>query len=274
MVIKHNRLFVLAIALPFLFVVRASHAAEEDAATDFSIVGLSETYLWQEFRPKGTQIMEETGQRVGVGASWSNGRNPAARGPVYRASAVVYGGISDYLGETLLSIIPVSTTGSTYGVQVDGIGGYRFGSHLGFELFSGIGFDVWKHTLAASTSSGYDTLFAMINGKLGVGFFMVFESWGIAVRGGVKSPLFAYEHVSVGDGVDFKPKPQASLFGAAEFTSGSFGNDTFSVTGYIDSYNFGESSPKPITSGGVLLTTTSQPAIKNLVTGVRVGINF
>lgn len=274
MVIKYKRLLVLIAAVPFMSALRTAHAAE-DAATDFSLVGLSETYLWQEFRPKGTQIMEETGQRVGVGASWSNGRNPAARGPVYRASTVVYGGVSDYIGETLLSGgFPVSTTGSTYGVQADGIGGYRFGSHLGFELFSGIGFDIWKHTLAASTSSGYDTLFATVNGKLGVGFFMVFESWGIALRGGVKSPLFVYEHVSAGDGMDFKPVPQASFFGAAEFTSGSFGNDTFSVTGYIDGYNFGESSTKTITSGGATLVTTSQPAIKNLITGVRVGINF
>jgi hypothetical protein len=270
MLIKNNRLLALIVAVPFLFALQVAHAVE-DAATDFAIVGLSETFLWQEFRPKSTQIMEETGQRVGVGASWSNGRNPAARGPVYRASALVYGGISEYVGETLISALPDDTTGSYYGVQVDGIGGYRIGSHVGFEFFSGIGFDIWKHSLDGTLTPGYERLFGVINGKLGVGIFMVFERWGVAVRGGAKSPLFVYEHVDVGSGVDLKPIPQASLFGTAEFTSGSFGNDTFSVTGYIDGYNFGASSAKTVNG---VATPVSQPMIKTLITGVRVAFNF
>lgn len=269
--IKTKRLYTLIAALSFMFVLQVAHA-EEDAATDFAIVGFSEAFRWQEFRPDKTQSMEETGQRVGVGASWSNGRNPAARGPVYRASALFYAGVSEYLGENILGAVE-DTTGNYYGVQVDGIGGYRIGSHVGFEFFSGIGFDIWKHTLDGTLSTGYSRLFGVINGKLGTGVFMVFESWGIALRGGLKAPMFVYENVDIGTGVDLIPKSQASFFGTAEFTSGSFGHDTFSVTGYIDGYNFGASSAKTTTISGVP-TSVTQPAIKSLVAGVRVAINF
>jgi len=259
-------LIALGIALPV-------HA--EDASTDFALLAETGSYVWQEFRPRGTQIMEETGKQVGVGASWSNGRNPVGGGPVYRANALVFGGVGDYSGVTYLSVAPVSTETYFYGLKAEGIGGYRFGNRIGFELFSGIGFDIWEHHLNdGGTGTGYNRLFAMLDGKLGAGFFMGFESWGFAVRGGTKGPLAAYQHIGIYDGVDVTTVPKPTFFAAGEFTFGSHGHDTFVLSFFYDRYKLAESDPTVVNSGGVPFTTITTPYMKTTTLGARLALNF
>jgi len=252
-----------------------AHAA--DATTDFALLADSGNYVWEEFRPRGTRIVEETGKQVGVGASWSNGRNPVGGGPVYRATALVFGGVGDYQGETYVSAgLPVSATTYFYGIKSEGIGGYRFGNRIGFELFSGIGFDVWNHTVKdAGATLGYSRMFAMLDGKLGAGFFMGFESWGFAVRAGTRGPLYSYQHVGIYDGVEVKTVPKPTFFGAGEFTFGSHGHDTFVLSFYFDRYRLAESDPTVVNSGGVpsgLVITT--PYTKTTLMGARLALNF
>jgi len=247
--------------------------AYETAGGTVALTADVEYYKWQEFRPKGIEILEESGPRGAIGVAWSNLRTPSG-GPVYRANARLYFGEETYKGQQIDGAV-VNTDSRHIGFQGEGIGGYRFGGRVWFVLVSGIGFDIWQRDIFdSSTSTGYNSLFAVLNAKLGVGMFTRFEYFAFALRAGPKLPLVAWERVRYLDGVDLMPKPALSWFGTAEFNFGVRGKDNVSIVAYYDSYKFRESNAKDLTNGGVFDSSVSQPDTEMAVYGVRLAVGF
>ena len=124
---RHAARLVLLAGLAF----SSPGMAYEASAGTVALTADVEYYQWQEFRPKNTEILEESGPRGAVGVAWSNLRTPSG-GPVYRANARLYFGEETYEGQQFGSVTPVNTDSRHIGVQGEGIGGYRFGGRVGF----------------------------------------------------------------------------------------------------------------------------------------------
>lgn len=269
---NHHR-HVARLALLAGLVFSSPGMAYEASAGTVALTADVEYHQWQEFRPKDNEILDESGPRGAIGVAWSNLRTPSG-GPVYRANARLYFGEGTYEGQQIDGAV-VNTDSRHIGVQGEGIGGYRFGGRVGFELVSGIGFDMWQRDIFdSSTSTGYNSLFAVLNAKLGVGMFTRFDYFAFALRAGPKLPLVAWERVYYLDDVDLLPKPGVSWFGTAEFNFGVRGKDNVSIVAYYDSYKFKESNPENLTNGGVFVTTVTQPDADMTVYGVRLAVGF
>lgn len=275
---RFYRLLAAVAVVSAMFDVPVALAQAEEAQGTTAYFVEIESYKWQEFFPKNVGIVEESGPRGAIGMAWSNLRTPSG-GPVYRAHGKIYGGKVDYDGETLRTTpTPVSTEASYMGLQAEGVGGYRFGGKVGFELVSGIGVDMWmrdiKENSASATPVGYNTLFIVPSAKLGIGMFTRFESFGMALRAGPKMPLFVLERAYLYDNVDFRPIPHPSWFGTAEFSFGGRGKDRFTLSFYYDSYRFGSSEPANLTQEGVLVGTPAQQDVEMSVYGARLAFGF
>jgi hypothetical protein len=275
---RFHRLFAaLAAVFAVLHVPVASAQAEEAKGTTAFFAEV-ESYKWEEFFPKNVGVVEESGPRGAIGVAWSNLRTPEG-GPVYRAHGKIYGGKVDYDGETILTTPGrISSEASYMGLQAGGLGGYRFGGKVGFEVVSGIDVDIWVRDIKENTTSatpiGYNTLFIVPSAKLGIGMFTRFESFGMALRAGPKLPIFVLERAYIYDDVDFKPKSRLSWFGTAEFSFGGRGKDRFTLSFYYDSYRFGASDPENLTQGGVLINTVTQPDVEMSSYGARIAFGF
>lgn len=275
----HRRLVARLALLAGLVVSPHALAIGETAGT-VSVFAEAEYFKWEEFQPKNVQVLEETGPRGAIGIAWSNLRTPSG-GPVYRAYAKLYGGYVDYDGQTNSTPpVPVKTETHYLGIQAEGVGGYRFGGRVGWELVSGIGFDTWLRDLQDSTDilgnpvGGYNEFYAVLNAKLGVGLFTRFDYFGFAMRAGPKLPLVAWERVHLYDGMDLMPKPSLSWFGTAEFTFGGRGKDNVTLSVYYDSYRFKESDPELLTFDGYPIDYYVQPDSDMTVYGVRLAVGF
>lgn len=259
-----------------LFAAPHDALAQEAAGGTVALLVDVEKFKWTEFDAAGNSTWEDDGPRAAIGVAWSNLRVPTG-GPVYRAFARLYGGIVD--SDDLVPP-PVSTETRYLGIQAEGVGGYRFGGRVGFELVSGIGFDLWHRNIldgedAGGTAWSYDREnWAIVNAKLGAGFFTRFENFAFAVRGGPKLPLVAWQRVYVYDGVDLMPKPELSWFGQAEFNFGVRGKDNVTLAVYYDSYKFKASKSQRLTDGGVFVADVAQPDSEMQVAGVRLAIGF
>lgn len=274
---NYSRCIARLALLAGVFVAPYATAAEEAGGT-VSIFAEAEYFKWEEFYPKNTKILEETGPRGAIGMAWSNLRTPSG-GPVYRAYAKLYGGYVDYEGQTGAGI-PATTETHYLGMQAEGLGGYRIGGKVGFELVSGIGFDTWLRDLQdgqdafGTPVSGYSEFYAVLNAKLGVGLFTRFEYFGFAMRAGPKLPLVAWERVYLYDGADLMPKPSLSWFGNMEFTFGGSGKDNVTLSVYYDGYKFKQSDAELITNGGVPVGYLVQPYSDMTVYGARIAVGF
>lgn len=250
--------------------------AQETAGGTVALTADVEYYKWQEFFPKNTEVLDEHGPRGAIGVAWSNLRTPSG-GPVYRANARLYFGEETYEGQQINSLTPVNTDSRYIGVQAEGIGGYRFGGRVGFELVSGFGFDVWQRDIRDSnTSTGYNSLFAVLNAKMGVGMFTRFDYFAFALRAGPKLPLVAWERVKLYDDVDLMPEPSLSWFGTAELNFGTTGKDNVSIVAYYDSYKFKASNAETLTNEGVPVgfSPVSTNDTEMAVYGVRLAVGF
>lgn len=269
----HRHIALLALLAGVVF--SSPGMAYETAGGTVALTADVEYYKWQEFEPKNNEVLDENGPRGAVGVAWSNLRTPSG-GPVYRANARLYFGEVTYEGQQIDGTV-VNTDSRYIGVQGEGIGGYRFGGRVGFELVSGIGFDVWQRDIRdSSTSTGYNSLFAVLNAKLGVGMFTRFENFALALRAGPKLPLVAWERVYYLDDVDLMPKPSLSWFGTAELNFGVRGKDNVSIVGYYDSYKFKASSSEVLTDGSVpvAFSPVNQKDTEMAVYGVRLAVGF
>lgn len=266
-----NRCLSLASLTVAVSVLTAPMAvAQEPGGGTVALMVDVEQFRWtQNGAASGAANWEDDGPRGSVGIAWSNLRVPTG-GPVYRAFGRLYGGKVD---SEIASAPPVATETEYLGFQAEGIGGYRFGGRVGFELVSGIGIDVWHRNILDDAIDSQ--LWAVLNAKLGVGFFTRFDYFGLAVRAGPKLPLVAWERAYIGDNVDLAPKPRLSWFAQAEFNFGVRGKDNVTIAAYYDSYNFETSDYEPLYVNGVYSGfVIAQPETEMQVIGARLSIGF
>jgi hypothetical protein len=160
------------------------------------------------------------------------------------------------------------------------MGGYRFGSKLGVEVFSGVVLDFWNRSIQQSTDVlggtfyGYDTYNAVTSLKLGVSLLQRFNTVGYFLRGGVKAPLLAWQRIDIGDGVEVRPGVQMSFFANLDLTFGTLPRDRFVVSFYYDSMNLSKSDPEPLTVNGLPSGNLYSPASSSSSLGALVIFGF
>ena len=109
---NHWRRIVLCMLSGFLSVAHA------DQSPAVSVAGGVEQFVWREFATDQRELLEESGQRFSVALAYDNLRRLES-GPVYSLGGKLYLGAVDYDGETQLTGIPVQSTTTYFGAQVD-----------------------------------------------------------------------------------------------------------------------------------------------------------
>ncbi len=120
---KHWRCIALWSLLGFL------PQAYADQGPALSIFGGVEQFRWREFDTDKRELLEESGQRYNVAVNYDNLRRLNS-GALYSLGGKLTLGVVDYDGETQLTRIPVQSTTTYFGMQVDALGGLSFRESL------------------------------------------------------------------------------------------------------------------------------------------------
>ena len=233
-----------------------------------------EQYDWKEFSSTGSILDKESGPLFTLGAGVSNFRRIDS-GPIYQAGGELYLGTLDYDGETQ-SGIPLTTKSDYSGVQLEGLGGYRFvrWPH-GVDLFGGGGWEYWSRSiqdaLAANGSPAYGYLeqYYVLYAKLGAGFFQEFGSWSYRIKAGGKYPFYTYEHANLGDGLSLSPGRELSGFARISVEFGPGTRDHFGLILSYDSFRFSQSNAQLLTVAGAPAGLFVQPRSHRNVYAIR-----
>lgn len=265
---------------PLLGFLPAVHADQSPAV---SIAGGVEQFRWREFDTDKRELLEESGQRFSVMLAYDNLRRLNS-GPVYSLGGKFYLGAVDYDGETQLTSIPVQSTTTYFGAQVDALGGYRFAHRLhGLDLLAGGGLDFWLRSIddtyvqGLGQVSGADEDYYVFNAKLALGYFHEMGGARHYLQAGVKYPFYVYEYAyqAGADDVTLHPKGRASLFARYQWEFGSAARTRWGATLYYDSYRFSQSDVKIDTINGMPTGyIVWQPESHQEVYGLQVGLYF
>jgi hypothetical protein len=251
-------------------------AAEVEGRDNFNVFVGADTFRWEE-SSGGVALMEDTGWRGHVGIGWSNLFIPSG-GPVYKAYVKLYGGMPTSECSVAGCGTAEEVDSKYLGIQVEGMGGYRFGTIAGVEIFSGVGLDIWARQIEAGTIvNAVDYLFGTLYMKFGVSFLQRFDSFGYFLRAGIKAPLYVYETVDVTgfDTITLTPVPRISPFASLDFTFGGMPRDRFVLSFYYDTYRFAQSDPEEIKVNSVPTGIyTFQPDTDMSVAGVQLIFGF
>ena len=222
-------------------VALALAAASVPAAAGWSVSADFEHFRWTEdTSPK----VSETGPRLGIGVNWTQ-EKPAGWRFAYHGR--LYFGSLNYDGSALFSGEPVTGTTDYSGVTHEGRALYRIpGSATGAEFVAGLGLDYWTRQLSSIQSEDYRVLYL----RLGANFDRRGPS-GWYGGAGVKYPLSVDEDAHFPE-LGFQPNPHLEPKGAlsAYAEIGYRFNDRWSLSGYYDSYRFGESAAVEVTQAG------------------------
>ena len=248
--------------------------------TDASQVSIQfglQDFRWREFRDTGERLLQETGVRFSIGAAYDNFRREGD-GVLYSVNGAIYLGRVNYDGQTQLGE-PATTDVDYYGLNIEALGGYRFGRRIGLDVFGGLGLDHWLRSLndgrtaSGTVASGYDEFYTILYGKAGLGFFQQLDGWRYMLQGGVKLPLITSQYVDLGSGVTLHPGIEPSAFANLQFDFGSGRHDRFGFALYYDSYRFSESDPELLTDGSSTWVVV-QPRSNMDVYGLRLSYYF
>lgn len=278
-----------ALLAGILLSTRPAMAADDDIPklrNSFFFVG-AESFLFTEYDGR-TAISEDKGVRGTVGIAWSNLFVPSG-GAVYRAAITGYAGLPSYeciqaSSASLSNLCDAagSTSEARYvGVKIDGLGGYRFGSKIGVEVFSGVTLDFWNRSVTSGTITGggasvaYDTYNAVGSFKLGASLLQRFNSFGYFLRAGLKAPFVAWQRIDIFDGVEVSPGLQMAAFANLDLTFGTLPRDRFVISLYYDSMNLARSSPSDLYDNGTYTgVALAAPASKMSAVGAQMIFGF
>ncbi len=207
-------------------------AASTPAAAGWSVSADLERFRWAETT---SPSVTETGPRLGLGLHWTQDR-PA--GWQFGYHGRLYFGSVNYQGAELLTDVPLTGTTDYSGMTNEGQAVYRIpGNAAGAEVVAGLGLDYWKRQLTSSQSEDYRVVYLRLGANLdrrnAVGWYG---------GGGVKLPLSVDEDVHFPD-IGFQPNPHLKPQGELSFYAevGYRFDQRLSLTGFYDSYRFGES---------------------------------
>jgi hypothetical protein len=257
--------------------------AHADQSPAVSVVAGVEQFLWREFDTDKREFLEESGQRFSMALAYDNLRRLNS-GPVYSLGGKFYLGAVDYDGETQLTSIPVQSTTTYIGAQVDALGGYRFaGRAHGLDLLAGGGLDFWLRSIddtyvqGLGQVSGADEDYYVFNAKLALGYLHELGGARHYLQAGVKYPFYVYEYTyqAGADDLILHPRGRASLFARYQWEFGSAARNRWGATLYYDSYRFSQSNVKFETINDVPTGfIVWQPESHQDVYGLQVGFYF
>jgi hypothetical protein len=273
---KHRSVVVLCSLLGLL------PPAYADQSPALSILGGVEQFRWREIDTDKRELLEESGQRYSVAVNYDNLRRLNS-GSVYSVGGKLYLGAVDYDGETQLTSIPVQSTTTYFGMQVDALGGYRFASHLhGLDILAGGGLDFWWRSIDDTYVPGLgqvyggDEVYRALYAKVGLGYFHEMGKARHYVQAGLKYPFYVYEYgyQDYADDLTLNPKGRVSFFAKYQWEFGGTTLSRWGATLYYDSYRFSQSDAEIMTANGVPIAIAWQPESHQDVYGLQIGLYF
>lgn len=239
------------------------------AAADWSLDLGVESFRWREF-DAGARLLEETGPRLRVGATW---RQPlgAEQRERFQLRGALYLGNIDYDGQSQDLITgttaPFKTDADYVGVVVEAMYARRFGVQNGGEVFVGGGTDNWRRDIKGSGNvSGAIEDWTVIYLLAGAGGNWSHPDVRQHVQVGAKYPVYTADFAD-SLSTTFKPKGRASLFARAGTDFIRAGRARWGLYVYYDSYRFAPSDAKPVGSFFFF-----QPQSKQDVIGISTSI--
>ncbi|MFH1076843.1 MAG: hypothetical protein V1753_08425 [Pseudomonadota bacterium] len=175
-----------------------------------------ENFNWKELDDDGVELLEESGQILGVGAdAWLD----ITEQFIIKLNVGLFGGDIDYDGQTQGGT-PVKSNTEYVGMKMECDAGVRWTSaplEQGFLMpFLGIGYRRWDRTINSTDFAvGYTETWTTLYGRLGIhGDYPLTGQTRILGEIGVKPSLLTENDVNIfGYGVTLKPGNETSLFG-------------------------------------------------------------
>jgi hypothetical protein len=215
-----------------LLVALTLAAASAPAAAGWSVSADLEHFRWAE---DTSPSVTETGPRFGLGLHWMQDRDA---GWYFAYHGRLYFGSVNYQGAELLTDVPLSGTTDYGGMTNEAQAVYRLpGNTAGAEFVAGLGYDYWKRQLSSFQSEEYRVVYLRVGAN-----FDRRSAVGWYGAAGVKLPLSVDEDVHFPD-IGFEPNPHLKPKGEFSFYAelGYRFDERWSLTGFYDSYRFGES---------------------------------
>lgn len=211
------------------------------ARAAWSVSADLEHFRWAE---DTSPSVTETGPRLAIGLHWTQEK---AAGWQFGYHGRLYFGSVDYTGSLLLSNTPITGTTDYGGITHEGQAVYRVpGSAAGAEFVAGLGLDYWNRQLSSVQNEDYRVLYLRLGGN-----FDRRSRTGWHGGAGIKLPLSVDEDAHFPD-LGFQPNPHLEPKGEPSFYAevGYRFDDRWSLTGYYDSYRFGESEAVGVVEAG------------------------
>ncbi len=268
---------------------KAEEAKSEEAAPRlerFTLSAALESYRWQEFSASGARLLGESGPHLRLTAALDSLQR-ASDGGIYRLSASVYGGQVDYDGQTQDGT-PATTNTNYFGYLFEGLGGWRFGGSVGFDVFGGLAVNGWRRellngrTVTGAPVQGYTEDYLTALGKLGLGGYYRAEDWRAQLHVGAQRPLKTYERVYLSDAgfdddVTLHPGKDTSGFARLQVDLGPAASRAF-VALYYDGLRLTQSDSATVSSATLCgpsgICTVTQPQSQRDIVGLEVGLAF
>jgi hypothetical protein len=214
----------------------AALTASAPAWAGWGITADVERFRWSE---SSAPSVTETGPMFGIGARYTQNRDA---GWLFGWRGRLYFGSVDYNGALLDASAPATGRTDYSGIVNEVQAIYRLpGSPAGLELVGGLIWDYWNRQLTVFQKEQY--WIASLRVGLNADRRQPTGWFGGA---GVKYPFYTRQDAHLTD-IDFnanprlKPKGDFSLYADAGYRF----TRHWSLTGYYDSYRFGESDPTP-----------------------------
>lgn len=265
---KMSYIFIIAVFFLFSFGLLCQPALVEAANESYSNTNESDIYLmiqsftWTEFMG-GSQLLEESGTRYGVGFS---SKSVMANAATTKFKIEMFTGSVDYDGQTQAGS-PLKTETDYLGIKLEGDFGKKImqSEMSSFEPFAGLGFKWWSRELQGT--GGYEEIWTSLYGRLGIrgdrtfsGQTKLFGEIGISI------PFYNRNEVDLsayGLG-EFTLEPKSQAGGFAEI---GFKLDRAKISVFYEGMRFAESDPD---STGTLI----QPESEEDIFGINFGAAF
>lgn len=271
--------------LPVVMVALCSGAFAPcaDAADEFSVYGLVESFTWKEF-VQDVRVVKENGPLFGIGGTFRHVGD--ADKLAVKVRGELFLGQVDYDGGTWDGI-PVKTDTDYLGFKGEGDLGIKLAvsEHSFLEPFGGLGLRWWLRDIDDGTALdgtpvlGYTEFWDSLYFRLGLrGEHEVRKEANIFIEAGVKLPVYTQNTAYFSDrcafcnDVTLEPENRASLFAEAGVRT-----DSLKITIFYEGLRFGQSDAVYAVVpdiGGPAIAAVFQPRSEADIVGITVGVAF
>ena len=247
----------------------------QQAAAQLALEFGAESFRWREFS-NSARLLEESGPRYRLGASWSTPLGYGALSSVSVRGGLYFGAV-DYDGQsqnlTTGATAPFVSETDYVGVFAEGIIANRVNPSSPFEVFAGGGLDSWNRDIAGHSGvSGAIEDWTLVYVLAGGGARWTNASARFHLSAGAKYPIAVYEAADFG--LELEPKGRLSF--VARFAIDAVRGDKpqWGVGIYYDSYRFAQSDPDVVFIPGEGFLTAVQPKSYQDVIGLYGSVYF